>query len=287
MIKVVDDRGRELWLARPPRRIVSLVPSDTDTLFALGCGDRVVGRTAYCVEPAGAVEVVPSCGGTKDVDVDAVVALGPDLVVANQEENTRAALERIARAGVAVLVSFPRRVADGIAHVARLARALGVEREPSVRELLRSGYAVVRDAEAAARMRAPVPVFVPIWMQPLMTLSGDTFGSDAVRLAGGANVFADRERRYPLAADLGDAAPVDPGDRDTRYPRVTLAEVVARRPAVALLPDEPHPFTESDAAVLRGAGLRARFCDGKDLFWYGARSVDGVPRLAALVDELR
>jgi hypothetical protein len=115
-------------------------------------------------------------------------------------------------------------------------------------------------------------------------------------LAGAENVFADRERRYPLAADLGTGAPL-PADRvagrDVRYPRITLDEIVARQPEIVLLPDEPHPFTEAEAAVFRGLDIPAarrgavRFCDGKDLMWYGARSLEGLGRLRALVDGAR
>lgn len=292
VFRIRDDRQRELFLARPPRRIVSLVPSDTDTLFALGAGDRLVGRTRYCVEPAGAVDAIPVCGGTKDVDVDAVAALAPDLILCNQEENARPALEKLAQAGFAVYVSFPRRVADGVAHVARLARMLGVAGEPAVRDLVRQGVDVVRQAEAARA--APVRVFVPIWLDPLMTMSADTHGSDILTLAGAENAFADRQRRYPLAADLGNARPLDAdavGDRDTRYPRVTLDEVRGRAPAAVLLPDEPYAFGPADAARLGQAlGVPAaavRLVDGKDLFWYGARAIAALPRLTALLATLR
>jgi hypothetical protein len=111
-------------------------------------------------------------------------------------------------------------------------------------------------------------------------------------LCGAQNVFADRERRYPLAADLGKALPLPPEKvegRDTRYPRVTMEEVVDRAPELVLLPDEPHPFSEDDAAVFRaldvpaarrGAVVRT---GGKDLCWYGARSAGGIPRLRELV----
>jgi ABC-type Fe3+-hydroxamate transport system substrate-binding protein len=151
-------------------------------------------------------------------------------------------------------------------------------------------------AEAALAERRPVRAFVPIWMDPLMTVHGSTFISDVLSLAGAANVFADRERRYPLAADLGTGAPL-PADRvagrDVRYPRVTLDEVVARAPEIVLLPDEPHAFTEADAAVFRGLDIPAArnghvvMCDGKDLMWYGARSLEGIERLRALVDAAR
>lgn len=291
--RIRDDRQRDLFLARPPQRIVSLVPSDTHTLFALGAGARVVGRTRFCVEPAEAA-AIPVCGGTKDVDVDAVIALAPDLILCNQEENARPALEKLAQAGFAVFVSFPRRLAEGVAHVARLARMLDLAGEPRVRDLVRRGLEVVREAEAARARRTPVRVFVPIWMDPLMTISGDTYGSDVLALAGAENVFADRRRRYPLAADLGNARPLDAGavgDRDTRYPRVALEEVRGRAPAAVLLPDEPYAFDRAEAERLgRELGLppaAVRPVDGKDLFWYGARGIDALPRLATVLASLQ
>jgi hypothetical protein len=113
--------------------------------------------------------------------------------------------------------------------------------------------------------------------------------SDALRLGGGGNVFADRQRMYPLSADLGQAIPRPAGTRDTRYPRVTLEEVGQRAPAIVLLPDEPHPFSEQDAAVFQATLPAARVvrCGGRDFSWYGAQSVEGIPRLRALIDGLR
>jgi ABC-type Fe3+-hydroxamate transport system substrate-binding protein len=286
-LRIRDDLGRDLLFARAPERVVSLVPSDTHSLFALGLGDRVVGRTRYCDAPAAAA-AVPVVGGTKDVDVEAVLDARPELVIANQEENGRAALERLALQ-VPTLVSLPRRVADGIAHLARLARIFRIERVPEVAELIRRGYHGLRAAEAAVKDVQPLPVFVPIWMDPLMTFNAETFGSDVLAQAGAGNVFGDRSRLYPLTADLGKAAAQDPGGRDTRYPRVTLEEALVRAPRVVLLPDEPHAFTEADAAAIAAALPAARVVpvSGKDLFWYGAWTVDALPRVAALVEKLR
>ena len=282
VLRIVDDRQRELVFLRPPRRIVSLVPSDTLNVIALGAGERLVGRTRYCEAP----ETVPLIGGTKDVDADAVARLSPDLILANQEENSRPPLEQLAQLGLPLLVSFPRTVVEGLSHLGRLAKILEVD----ARELLRRGYAAVSDAEAALRTRPAVRAFVPIWMDPLMTINGQTFMNDVIRLGGGENVFADRQRMYPLAADLGQAVPRPAGTRDTRYPRVTLAEVAERAPAVVLLPDEPHPFSEADAKVFREAlppATKVVRCGGRDFSWYGAQSVAGVPRLRALIDSLR
>ena len=288
--------NRDLLVARVPQRIVSLVPSDTETLFALGLGDRLVGRTRYCVEPRGRVEEIPVVGGTKDVDVEAVGALAPDLVLGNQEENARAPLEKLAQSGLLLFVSFPHRMAAGVTHIARLARLCGVAGEPAARDLVRRGHQVLSEAEkrrASADPADALPVFMPIWMDPLMTLAGSTFGSDMLVMAGARNVFGDRQRMYPLAADLGKADPWDAGkvgDRDVRYPRVPLEEVVARQPAAILLPDEPHAFTEQDADVFRNlpalADTPVHFVDGKDLFWYGVRSIDGLARLRAVIESI-
>src|SRR5687768_9550537 len=155
-LKVTDDLGRELIFVHPPQRIVSLVPSDTHSVIALGAGDRLVGRTTYCEHADG----VTTVGGTKDVDVDAVLALAPHLVIANQEENTRKALEAIAERAP-VLVSLPRRVDQGIGHLARLARILGLAEEPRTRALIKRGYELAGPPPVSAK------AFIPIWMDPL------------------------------------------------------------------------------------------------------------------------
>lgn len=283
---VVDALGRMLHLATPPRRVVSLVPSETHAVVALVGAERLVGRTRYCVEPSALDAAI--VGGTKDVDVDAVVALAPDLVLANREENARPAVEALIARGLPVHVSFPCSVADSVAYLRSLAallhapdtHATALERLHD--ELARSPIVPPRSVRR---------VFVPIWNDPWMTFDARAFASDVLELAGGLNVFGDRPRRYPLAADLGRRAPLSPErveGRDTRYPRVTLDEIRARAPELVLLPDEPHEFTPQDADTLVDLGIpRAaiRFVGGKDLFWYGAWLLDGLPRLRALLSE--
>jgi ABC-type Fe3+-hydroxamate transport system substrate-binding protein len=174
-------------------------------------------------------------------------------------------------------VSLPRRVEQGIAHLARLARVLGIADRDPARSLVRRGYAL-RGATARG-----VRAFVPIWMDPLMTLNADTFGSDVLAHVGVGNAFGDRLRLYPLAADLGKTAPQDAAGRDVRYPRVTLDEVAARKPDLVILPDEPHAFSAADERAIAGAlpGVRVVRVNGKDLFWYGAWTIDALDRLAA------
>jgi len=271
VLHIDDDLGRTLRFASAPRRIVSLVPSDTYSVVALGAGDRIVGRTSYCEDATTAAVV----GGTKDVDVEAVIALEPDFVIGNQEENARKPLEALAARGVRVLVSLPRTVEQGIAHVARLARIL--EAGEAGKELVRRGYALGPRPEPTLR------AFMPIWMDPLMTLNADTFGSDMLSRVGIGNAFGDRLRLYPLAADLGKGPEAEATGRDVRYPRLSFEELAKRDPDLLVLPDEPYAFSAEDEAKLHAVVPRARVVRvvGKDLFWYGAWAIDAIDRLAA------
>lgn len=286
MITVTDARGATLQLPAPARRVVSLVPSVTETVAMLGALDCLVGRTDYCVEPP-AVAALPSVGGTKNADLDRIAALRPDLVLVNQEENAEAIYHGLVARGIPVHLSFPKTVDDAVSLARDLTTlvAVGAEAHAVIAAMERA----VADAERARAGRMPVRVFCPIWMDPLMTIHGDTFISDVLDLAGGANVFADRPRRYPLAADLGRAPAWSAervGSRDVRYPRVTLDEVVQRQPEVVLLPDEPHPFSEADAEVFRALPIpaarngRVRRVEGKFLSWYSPRIVHGLAEVA-------
>jgi ABC-type Fe3+-hydroxamate transport system substrate-binding protein len=290
MIEVVDATGRSLKLAKPAQRIVSLVPSETASVADLVGAQRLVGRTDYCVEPASVVHL-PAVGGTKGFDVAAVEALRPDLVLANKEENSRPQVQGMIAGGLPVHVSFPCTIEESNQYLVSLCLLLGIDAAQS-RVLKRC-----RDAAKEAREREPsalLPVFVPIWKDPWMTFDGRAYASDVLEASGAQNVFSGRSRRYPLAADLGKTSPWGPErveDRDTRYPRIRLEEVVERGARAALLPDEPYAFDEEDVAALRDLGatppLAAELVDGKDLFWYGTRVAGAIERLGARVDRLR
>ena len=290
MFEVEDAIGQHLELVKAPTRVVSLVPSETVSVFDLVGRERLIGRTDYCVEPAGAIEAVPTVGGTKRFDVQAVVDLKPDLVLANKEENSRALVMALIEAGLKVHVSFPCTVADSNRYLANLCQLLDVNPDESP-HLRRCREAAAR-AEASSTTKL-IPVFVPIWRDPWMTFDGRAYASDVLRLAGAHNVFAGRPRRYPLAADLGKGVAwteekVD--QRDTRYPRVRLEEVVERGARAVLLPDEPYAFSEKDFAAFRelesSSKLDLELIDGKDVFWYGTRVIVAIDRLRACIDRL-
>ena len=263
----IDATGAAMTLPAPPRRIVSLVPSITEILFALGAGEAVAGCTIYCTQPPEGVAGKTRVGGEKNPKLDVIRQLGPDLVVANVEENLREHVETLRSWGVPVYVAYPRTVAEGI----RLVRALGEVTGAAGRGRALSGELETRLAEvrAAREGRPPSRVFCPIWRHPYMTVNRDTYVHDMLAVCGGENVF---------------------GGLAARYPAVTLDEVAAAAPEVILLPDEPYRFRRAhltDFASYREVPAvrdgRIHLVDGKLLSWYGPRIAEALGALPALL----
>ncbi len=253
----------------PPRRVVSLVPSLTESLFDLDLGDRLVAISDACTRPAERLGGLPRVGGTKTPDVARIIALRPDLVLLNDEESRREDAEALAAAGISLWVTGPRSVLEAVGLLWQIMDVFDHPLMiPRVREIERAyDYTL-----AAARASAPVPVFVPIWRDPWMTFSADTYAGDMLRVCGGANVFAQ--------GVAGSAA---------RYPQITLDDVAAAQPEVILLPDEPYPFSHDDAAELFRLDLpAARFgriysIDGSLLMWHGTRAAYALRDLPLLL----
>ncbi len=267
MTALVDASGAVLAGPRPPRRIVSLIPSTTETLCALGLAPALVGITAYCREPAELLRGKPRVGGEKDPDLEKIRALAPDLVIANIEENRPQDVALLRRWGIPVWVTYPRTVADGIRMIRELGAVTGTERRAD--ELARECEALYDAVVARTAGRPAVPVFYAIWRDPWMTVNRDTYIHDMLRVCGGANVFADAPARYPT---------------------VTLDEVAARRPAVVLLPDEPYRFRAAHvkelAALADVPAVRAgrvRLVDGKPFSWHGPRIAEALRTIPALL----
>lgn len=275
----VDTCERVVRVPDDPRRLVSLVPSITEILFDFGRGEQVVGLTDYCTEPAAGVAGKTTIGGTKNPDVAAIIDLQPDLALAVAEENRRVDVDQLAAAGVPVYVFEPRTVRDGIDLLWRVAELLGCRSQVAGR--IAAIEHDLADTEAIAATQPRVQVFCPIWKDPYMTINHDTYIHAMLSACGGDNVFADRRRRFPLAADLGRKPQAEDRrheTRDRRYPRVSLDEMAARRPEVILLPDEPYPFSDADlpdfapfADVPAVRDGRVHLIDGKIVSWYGPR----------------
>jgi ABC-type Fe3+-hydroxamate transport system substrate-binding protein len=288
-----DAMGRLVRVPSEPQRLVSLVPSITETLFSFGWGPQVVGITQYCTEPAAGVATKMRLGGTKNPNIPQVLALQPQLVFAVAEENRRHDVEQLTAAGIPVYVFEPRTVRDGIDLLWRVADLLNCRRE--VTPLITEVEAVYSETLAAVAARGRVRVFCPIWKDPYMTINADTYVHDTLWVCGGDNIFASRQRRFPLGADLGqrpEPTSAREAERDRRYPRVTLEEMAALQPEVILLPDEPYVFTAADLAdfapfddvpaVQHG---RLHLIDGKMVSWYGPRIGRSLRALRALLSD--
>jgi ABC-type Fe3+-hydroxamate transport system substrate-binding protein len=262
---------------QPPRRVVSLVPSSTESLCELGLGGALAGVTDYCIHPADQTARLPKVGGTRNPRLADILALQPDLIIANQEENTRESVEVLRDAGIPLWLTFPRTVEAAIADLYTLA---GIFRSQTAMLAVKSLAHAVDYARAAAPPR--VRYFCPIWYDDAgwwMTFNRDTYCHDLLALLGGENIFADRKRRYPLEADIALGEPRPGAGRDTRYPRVTAAEIIAADPEIILLPSEPYEFTPAhsrEAVRVLGATAAARagrvqLVDGSLITWHGTR----------------
>ncbi len=269
--RIVDARGRELRLA-DPRRVVSLVPSLTETLFELGLGARLAGRTRYCVHPADDVAGVPVFGGTKDPDLDGIIAARPDLVLVCLEENKPEHLEAMEAAGVALHAVHPRSLADVRRLLGDYGRLFGAGE--AVAELLAEFDAA--EAEAAAfrqrllggRERAPRAATL-IWREPWMASGSGTYIHAMMAALGLDDAFAARRDYFETSLDQLRESDLD----------------------LLFLPDEPYPFSEREAEELVTAGALARgresvlFVEGELLTWYGSRTPRALRELVLLLGE--
>jgi ABC-type Fe3+-hydroxamate transport system substrate-binding protein len=249
-----------------PRRIVSLCPSITETLVAIGGLRRLVAATRYCVRPKGMLWGLPRIGGTKDPDVARILSLRPDLVFANEEENRREDVLALLDAGIPVDVSLPKTVGEVPAAIRSWGRRLELTEESDA--LAARINTQIADLEGGP---APRPFLYAywIWKDPWMTVSDDTYVADLLRLAGGRNVF---------------------GREHERYPTVEPAQALDRGAEVHFFPSEPFPFRapKHDAltADIFGAGSRRLFVEGDDYCWHGARTLDGLAAMRRLRSDL-
>lgn len=185
--RVTDDSGRQVVLDGPAQRIVSLAPHLTELLFDAGAGDRVVGVSEYSDYPA-AARSLPRVGGGGGLDLERILALRPDLVVAWQSGNPAFQVQRLRELGFAVFVSEPRELAAIPQTLERLAQLAGTE--ATARVAVASFQRRLDGLRARYRDRAPVSVFYQVWDRPLMTVNDRHLISDVIRLCGGRNVFA-------------------------------------------------------------------------------------------------
>lgn len=261
-----DMLGREVALAAPPARIVSLVPSATEILFALGADARVVGVTDYCDFPP-AARAKPSVGGMINPSLETLLTLEPDLVIATDEGNREETFTQLGRLGIPLFLVRAHRVGDVTDVITRLGALTGTD--ATARSLVTSmDRRVERVRRAVASLRRPRVLYV-VWPDPLLVPARDAIVTELIQIAGGDSV---------TAADA------------EAYPRFSLEAAIARDPEVIILAThgagtgavskEKFERFASLAAVRSG---RVHMVDGNLLHRYGPRVVDGLDQLARVI----
>jgi ABC-type Fe3+-hydroxamate transport system substrate-binding protein len=232
-----DDTGRVVAVPAQVQRVVSLVPSLTETVASCDPG-LLAGATSWCTHPADLA--VSRIGGTKNPDVEKIITLAPDVVLANEEENRQPDLDALRAAGLAVWVTRIRDLPEALDSLRRMITMAC--RQPSPAWL---------EAAAVGWQRPPAlpgqAAIVPIWRRPWMVLGRDTFAGDLLARLGVRNIYA--------------------GHQD-RYPRVDIDELRDAGADIIVLPDEPYRFTASDGPEAF-PGSRTALVSGRHLTWYG------------------
>jgi ABC-type Fe3+-hydroxamate transport system substrate-binding protein len=238
--RAVDDMGQALLVPRAVSRVVSLVPSLTEAVAS--CAPRLlVGATIWCAHPADLA--VTRVGGTKNPDVAKIIALAPDVVLANEEENRPPDLDALRAAGLTVWVTRVRNLPEALTSLARMLTVAC--RLPAPAWLDAAAAAWNRLPPLAARpARAAV---IPIWRRPWMVLGRDTFAGDLLARLGVANLYE---------------------GHGGRYPRVSIDEIRGAGADLVVLPDEPYRFNASDGPEAFPGG-RTALVSGRHLTWYG------------------
>lgn len=240
----IDQLGRKVIIAHPPKRIISLVPSITELLYDLELFENIVGRTKFCVHPKEVLRAVPKIGGTKNVNIDRVATLKPDLIIANKEENQREQIEELSQ-------HFPVWISNisTFEEAMEMINALGIalDKEMEANKIVHDSTKLMAKLRPVKKQKA---VYL-IWQKPYMTIGKDTYIHDMLSHVGFDNVFGEQ----------------------TRYPSFTLTELEERRPETILLSSEPFPFKQKhiDELKLIFPNTDIQLVDGEAFSWYGTR----------------
>ncbi|WP_460894475.1 helical backbone metal receptor [Rufibacter soli] len=252
--------NRQVELRQPPQRIVSLVPSQTELLFDLGLGEKVVGVTKFCVHPKAQVKAVTKVGGTKDFKLEVIEQLKPDLIIGNKEENDQVLIEALEQE-FPVWMSDIYTLQDALDMITGIGQVTGAtdKAEALVKEIHQS-FASLPPAFP------PIPTAYFIWRKPYIAVGGDNFIDHMLQCCGFDNVF----KQLP------------------RYPELNKDTIQAANPKLILLSSEPYPFKEKHLAEFQAICPEAqiKIVDGEMFSWYGSRLIQTVPYLRQLVKEV-
>ena len=256
-LTVTDQMGRRVAVPFPPQRIVSLVPSQTELLFDLGLGGKVVGVTKFCIHPANARAKATVIGGTKNFDFEKIAALEPDLIIGNKEENYQAGIEQLA-ANFPVWLSDISTLPEALDMIRRVGFISGAKgKSETMATEIKASFA------ALATTQPIISAAYFIWRKPYMVAANGTFIDDMLLRAGFGNVFAGQ----------------------ARYPEISAEQLAAAAPQRILLSSEPYPFNEKHLAEFQVIcpAAKIEIVDGELFSWYGSR----LRKSAAYFSQLR
>lgn len=251
MPSFTDQLNRKIFLPSLPQRIVSLVPSQTELLYDLGLGERVVGITKFCVHPEEWFRGKTRVGGTKTINIEKVLSLQPDLIIANKEENIKEQIDALSEK-TPVWVSDVNNLEDACNMIIQVGEITDtVSKATIIVEKVREGFDCLQIARQ--QITNDLRCAYLIWRDPYMTIGGDTFIHDLLSRCGLQNVFTNRER----------------------YPSVTLTELKGQQCQLVLLSSEPYPFKEKHIAEIQEAlpAAKVLLVDGEMFSWYGSRLI--------------
>jgi ABC-type Fe3+-hydroxamate transport system substrate-binding protein len=253
-MKFTDQLGHEIILKQQPKRIISLVPSQTELLADLGLGEEVVGITKFCVHPEDWFRKKKRVGGTKNVNLNAIRKLNPDLIIANKEENERGQVEELSRT-YPVWVSDVRNLDHAIDMVERVGELTG--KTEKALEITRK---ICHKFDTTLIPPRPRRALYFIWKEPLMTVNADTFIHDMMQRSGFNNLAAGMPARYPV---------------------LTVEQLRQLNPEFVLLSSEPYPFKEKHIKAFQSwvPAARIMLIDGEAFSWYGSGLLRGVQKL--------
>jgi ABC-type Fe3+-hydroxamate transport system substrate-binding protein len=251
--------GRDLLVKALPQRIVSLVPSQTELLFDLGLGDRVVGITKFCIHPKSWFQQKVRVGGTKKVNLDKVIALQPDLVIGNKEENTQSDIEALTEA-FPVWMSDISDLTQALDMITQVGLITGTqEKAKELAASIKNGF------EALASGGKPKRALYLIWNDPYMVAGQDTFINSMLKYVSLENAIL-----------------------ESRYPVLEASQIAVIDPEVILLSSEPYPFSEKHIEALRLICPKAeiQLVDGEMFSWYGSRLLHSLEYFNLFKDNL-
>ncbi|WP_299325027.1 helical backbone metal receptor [uncultured Maribacter sp.] len=240
--------GNQIRINSTPSRIVSVVPSITELLFDLGLGDKVIGCTKFCVHPNKPYLTKSMIGGTKDLNMEKILKLNPDLILANKEENNRDQIESLG-ASAPVWISDVKTFDDCLKMIEQIGQITSSSKRATE---------IINHLNNTLKPKRPsIKVGYLIWKDPYMTVGGDTYISEMLNRCGYINVFANQNR----------------------YPIVTLEEINDYNPDVVLLSSEPYPFNEEHLKTIKSVlkNIEVRLADGEFFSWYGSRQLNVKP----------